>query len=352
MSPRNAVVLAFPGQLTTRTGGYVYDHAAFAALAERGWEVHELSLPEGLAFEDGAVAIATADALDGLPSGTTVVIDGLAFAGMAAIAAARRHRLDIVALVHHPLCLETGMTPMRASVLRKEEKAALAEARGVIATSEMTARALAAEFGVRPERLTVAMPGAERGPVGGGSGAGSLLCVGTLIPRKGHLVLLEALAGLKELDWLLVCAGAARDRSLTHRLEAFIEDQGLDDRVHLLGEIEPEALAAAYERADAFVSASWYEGYGMAVADALGRGLPVIATAGGAVADTVPPDAGILVRPGDVAGLRAALRRYLTDASLRGALRAGALRVREKLPRWSDTAAAIEQALLMGRPPA
>jgi glycosyltransferase involved in cell wall biosynthesis len=84
----------------------------------------------------------------------------------------------------------------------------------------------------------------------------------------------------------------------------------------------------------------------MALTEALARGLPVVAAAGGAVSDTVPAEAGLLVPVGDAPALAAALRRALVEPGLYGRLREGALQARVRLPRWEDTAAAIERALL------
>ena len=157
---------------------------------------------------------------------------------------------------------------------------------------------------------------------------------------------LEALATSLDLPWHLVLAGSTdRDPATAAAVRAAVNGLGLADRVTLAGELDPAGLDVAYAAADLLVSASFHEGYGMALAEGLARGLPVVATSGGAVADTVPPDAGLLVPPGDAAALGEALRRALTDAGLRARLRAGAVAARERLPRWEGTAAAIGAAL-------
>jgi len=89
------------------------------------------------------------------------------------------------------------------------------------------------------------------------------------------------------------------------------------------------------------VLASHHEGYGMVLAEALARGLPVVSTTAGAIPDTVPADAGLLVPPGDPKALAAALRQVITEPGVRGRLAVGARAARHNLPSWSDAAHAF-----------
>lgn len=350
MSRRHHVVLAYPGSLQTLTGGYVYDRRLAQALEGLGWQVDRLSLPEGFPWPDPAARSRSAARLGALPDGSTVLVDGLAFGALPELAAAERQRLDLVALVHHPLCLETGLTADQAASLAASERQALARARAVVVTSPQTAASLVELLGVPRERITVAVPGTDPAPLAQGSGGPRcrIVCVGTVTPRKGHRILVEALAGLREQDWELLCAGSTtRCPETAAQVRAAIEAAGLDHRVQLLGEIEPHELAELYDRCDLCVSASLYEGYGMALTEALARGLPVVAAAGGAVAGTVPAGAGLLVPPGDVAALRQALRRFLLEPDLATHLRQGARAARARLPVWPDTAAQVERVLAL-----
>ena len=100
----------------------------------------------------------------------------------------------------------------------------------------------------------------------------------------------------------------------------------------LVGELDASALEDFYDRSDLFVLATLRETYGMAVAEALAHGLPVVSTRTGAIPDLVGSDAGLLVPPGDVQALTDALSRVIGDADLRARLAAGARDVRPTLP--------------------
>ena len=341
------VVLAVPGDPEQRTGGYLYDRRAFDALAQRGWAVAALRLADSFPFPNGD-DLETADtALAAVPTGRLVVIDGLALGAMPEIAARQKERLRLVALVHHPLCLETGLAPGIAAELYRRERRALAAARRVICTSPATARTLIERFDVEAARLEVAVPGVEPALLAQRTvGRGHLVCVGSVIPRKGHLVLIEALMGIQDLAWDLVCVGSLeRDPAHAAVVRERVRRHGLEPRVAFLGEVDEATLGNALARVDLLVSASFYEGYGMALSEALARGLPIVAAAGGAVTEAVPEAAALFVPPGDDVALAAALRRALTDLAIRASLKAGALAARRQLTGWGATAAAIEQAL-------
>ena len=173
----------------------------------------------------------------------------------------------------------------------------------------------------------------------------------SLVPRKGHDMLLRALAEVPRTDWLLTCVGSHyRSPATVQRLCAQIEAEGLEDHVRLVGEVDAATLAEHYDSADVFVLPTRHEGYGMAVAEALAHGLPVVSTPTGAIADLVGRDAGMLVPPGDAEALTAALWRVLDDDGLRQRLREGARRVRNRLPTWADQSAMMADALERGRP--
>ncbi|MGH6916573.1 MAG: glycosyltransferase family 4 protein, partial [Geminicoccaceae bacterium] len=291
-----------PGPLDQRTGGYLYDKRIVLGLRARGTAVRVRELAGRFPLVDDAARDAAAAALDGMADGVPV-IDGLALPAFAGL----RDRLhkSWVALVHHPLALESGLAADQVETLARIEGRLLPSARRVIVTSPQTAADLAA-YQVPPARVGVVLPGTDPAPLARGSGGPglALLCVAALTPRKGHLVLLEALAELKDLDWHLTCVGSLeRDPQTAQAVGAAIARFGLDARVSLVGEQDEAGLSPLYDRADLFVLASYHEGYGMVLAEALARGLPIVSTNVGAIPGTVPASAGTLVEPGDPAAL-------------------------------------------------
>jgi len=348
-APPRASELDFilPGDPAAFTGGYEYARRIVAGLRALGWNVMVRGLDASFpAPTPSALAHARA-AFARIPDGATVLVDGLAFGAMPGIAAAEARRLRLVALVHHPLALETGLEDGRAAALRASEAAALAAACVVVTTSAATARALA-DYGVAPGRAVVVEPGTDPAPLARGARGRvlELLCVSTVVPRKGHAVLLEALAPLVDRPWRLTCVGSlARAPKTVAALRQQVAKLRLAGRVRFAGEVDRSALERYYDHADGFVLATFHEGYGMALAEALARGLPVVSTRAGAVPDTVPADAGLLVEPGDPVALRRALARFLDEPDLRASLAAGARGARERLPSWEASCARLAHAL-------
>jgi glycosyltransferase involved in cell wall biosynthesis len=119
----------------------------------------------------------------------------------------------------------------------------------------------------------------------------------------------------------------------------------LGRRVILAGEQPPRTVMRAYRAADVFVLPSLHEGYGMAFAEAMAHGLPIIAAAAGAIPETVSCDAGLLVQPGDAAALARALRRVIAEPALAMRLAAGSRAAGGRLPDWRRAAERWEQAL-------
>ncbi|MDB5572319.1 MAG: Group 1 family glycosyl transferase [Hyphomicrobiales bacterium] len=340
-------VFAIPGDLDTPTGGYVYDRRVLERLGAHGVEARVLPLPGSYPRPTPQDLEATRAALEGAAPGDVLLVDGLAWGAFPAAMAARV-AAPIVALCHHPLGLESGLSAADSQALLASERAALARAAHVVVTSAATRETLVERLGVARGTIAVAEPGVDRAPRarGGGGTVLNLLAVGSLVPRKGYDVLVEALAPLAALAWRLRIVGALdRAPDCVADLRARIARAGLNERIELMGAAGDEDLADLYGSTDLLVSASRYEGYGMVLAEAMTRALPIVATTGGAAADTLPDGAALKVPPDDAAALGAALRIALTEPGARARLSAGAARAAEALPTWDDAAAIVARVL-------
>jgi glycosyltransferase involved in cell wall biosynthesis len=336
-----ALGFAVPGSIDQPTGGYTYDRRVIAGLRGLGCEVDIIDLGEGFPYPDAGTRSGALARLRAAPPGRPIVIDGLALGVLPEAAKAVAATHPVVALVHHPLALEAGIAPATAAAFAASERAALVAARHVIVTSPSTQRVLIADYGVAEATVTVALPGNDRIAMAARPRRDSvaLLAVGSVVPRKGYDVLIDALAAVADLDWRLVIAGdRTRDRATADALEARIAARGLGARVRLRGAVGEDELDALHRDADLFVLASRHEGYGMAFTAAISHGLPVVGTRAGAIPETVPAGAGILVPPDDPAALAAALRMMVADAGVRETHAEAARAAAARLPDWDMTA--------------
>lgn len=330
-----SLTFAVPGPLDQATGGYRFDRQVVDGLRATGRRVQVAELPGRFPQPDAVSREAAARLLAALPDGAALVIDGLALPAFDGPLAAHAPRLRTVGFVHHPLADETGLAPDAAAHFADLEARLWPLLRGVICPSEATARALQ-RGGVPPACIAVVAPGTAQPtlpPPARPAGPPRLLAVGTVTPRKGHRLLVQALAPLASLRWTLHCIGSLqRDGAAATDLRQAIDAAGLQARVHLHGERSEAEVAAAYAEADVFVLPSYHEGYGMVFAEALAHGLPIVTTTGGALADTVPADASLRVPPGDASALQHALQQVLTQPALRERLASAARRAAMTLP--------------------
>jgi glycosyltransferase involved in cell wall biosynthesis len=343
-----AAAFVVPGDLATPTGGYAYDRRIITELRALAWQMRVLDIGEGFPRPNAAARKAAHRSIAALAGEHPIVIDGLAFGVLAAEAQALAPGRRLIALVHHPLALESGLSAAESAALRASERAALACAGHVVTTSPSTARLLVADYAVAPQRLSIVRPGTDRvalAPRSPGSLV-ELLAVGSVVPRKGYDILVAALAEIRDLAWRLTIAGdRERSHATARLLDAEIARLDLAGRVRFAGAISPPQLLALYAAADLFVLPSRFEGYGMAYAEAIVHGLPVVGTRAGAIPDTVPAGAGVLVAPDDAQALATVLRRLIESPPERERLAAGARAAAAAFPSWQDSARLFARVL-------
>jgi glycosyltransferase involved in cell wall biosynthesis len=334
---------------TRPSGGNTYDRRVCQGLAALGWSVHEHPVPGAWPRPDAAAHAALARAVQGIPDGAVVLLDGL-IASAAPRTLAREHRLRQVVLVHMPL----GHRPPddEAVAVRAREREVLAAADAVVTTSAWTRRRLEELYGLAADRVHVAEPGVDAAGLAPGTPAGAaLLCVAAVTPDKGHDVLLDGLATATDLCWQCACVGSLdRDPAFADGVRRRVRDNGLRDRVSFPGPRTGSELDREYAAADLLVLASHAETYAMVVTEALARGLPVLAADVGGVTEALGHGEGgirpgLLVAPGDPAALGAALRRWLGDAELRERLRRAARERRATLRGWPATSSVLADVL-------
>jgi len=339
------LVLLVPAPFDAVSGGYAYDRRMVEGLRAAGHAVRVVELAGQHPLADEGARDAAVAAWSGLAGDEVPIIDGLALPAFTDVTLDGR---VCVGLIHHPTALETGFTLEERDRLRAAECRLMPMLARVIVTSDATAERLSADFGVRHERISVVVPGTEEAPrhQGNAEGPCEVLSIGTLVPRKGHDVLMRALARLPDLEWHLTIAGSPeRDPVHTHGLRALAGELGIASRVTFAGEVVDEALEALWRRADIFALATHWEGYGMAIAEALKRGIPVAVTAGGAAGALVPTEAGVVCPPGDIEQLSKALRRVIFGRELRQYLAENAWRAGQALPSWEEQARKFAAAL-------
>lgn len=336
-----------PGDITTRTGGYIYDARVADGLRSLGWTIDVRTLDGSFPRPSPAALAHAMGVLAGITAGARVIVDSLALGAMPDVIAAHASRLRIAALMHLPLAADVSADPDTRADVAAAEGRALSAVSLVIVTGTAT-EALLSRYRLPAGRVVVVEPGTDPAPLARGSGAGpvALLCVAAVHRGKGHEALLQALSEVANRGWRLVCAGdLTRDPDMVGRVMTMRTRLGLQDRVSFLGDLSASDLNEHYDRAALIVSPSRQETYGMAVADALARGIPVVATATGAIPKLVGSEAGLVVPVDDTASLAGALSRAIGDAELRRLLAAGARRVRARLPTWDDAAARMAAAL-------
>ncbi|MBV1855932.1 glycosyltransferase family 4 protein [Catellatospora tritici] len=330
------------------SGGNHYDRRVCDGLTASGWTVREHAVTGTWPHPGRDAAAELAATLAALPADALVLADGLVALGAPEAVAARR----AIVLAHMVFGdADPGVAPAERTTLRA--------AAAVVTTSSWCRTRLIDRYGLRPDLVHFASPGVDAAQlVPGGIGGDRLLCLAAVAPHKGHDVLVTALSELAGLDWHCCCVGPTdRDPGFVRRLRHAAAP--LADRFVLLGPRTGPALDEIWARTDLLVLATRGESYGMVVAEALARGIPVLATEVQGLPEALghAPDGslpGLLVPPEDPVAFAAALRRWLTEPDLRTALRRAALARRSTLTGWDRTTAEIGgvlASLVADRPP-
>ncbi len=340
------LAFAVPGDITTVTGGYIYDRRLLNGLRALEHDVQHIELPASFPNPSPKDSVRTLQQLSQVDSDTLLIIDGLAY-GAIPTADLVQINAPLVALIHHPLAKESGLAETVRDHLYETERDNLALARHVLVPSPHTAAILVSDYDVPRDKLTIIRPGTDR-PTGTTAKVQPplILSVGIQAPRKGHDVLLKALAQITDVPWQAVIVGSEHEKDHAKFLTELTVELGLGDRVQFAGQVSSARLSELYQQASIFALATRYEGYGIVFDEAQVHGLPIVSCATGAVPDTVPPETGILVPPDAPKAFAAALRSLVLDKEKRENLTKAARLASLSFPSWNDTAQHASKAVM------
>ncbi|WP_166259557.1 glycosyltransferase [Marinobacter salicampi] len=334
-----AWTLLVPGDPGQRTGGYAYVREVASSLRSLGQAIELKGLPGRFPEGDEEAVQAMEQALAALPDGAIVVLDGLAMGGLPAPLENHSSRLSMIALVHHALADESGLDAASREHYFRTERRALGCVQGVITTSAHTAEGLG-RFGVTAPVCVVEPGVAYAGteppePAPAKPEVVRILCVATLSARKAQHQLVAALGQLRGQSWHCTLAGSTtRQADYAEALRSQIEKLGLSHQFTLTGELGEADMQQVWQQADLFVLPSLHEGYGMVIDEALAHGLPIIASDGGALAQTARRPGILQYQAGDIAQLQSALEKVLASPHTLSQLQQQALESRATLRSW------------------
>jgi glycosyltransferase involved in cell wall biosynthesis len=326
------------------SGGNIYDRRLSRGLVSLGWKVIERAVPGSWPDADDESKAVLAAEISAAADGSVVLLDGLIASASPEVLVPAAARLRLVVLVHMLLGVDHRSSAREAAVL--------GSAAAIVVTSHWTRDRLLQQYSPAPKKVVVAEPGVDPAAVASGTATGgNLLCVAVVAPHKGQDIVVSALSRLADLEWSCTFVGALdRDPEFVDRIQEAARTCGIAERLRFMGPLTGPDLETAYADADVLLLASQAETYGMVVAEALARGIPVLGSGVGGVPTTLGRDAdgrppGVLVPAGDAAALAAALRCWLTDPDRRRSLRAAGRERRTQLTGWSVTSSRVAGVL-------
>jgi glycosyltransferase involved in cell wall biosynthesis len=346
------VGLIIYGELETRTGGFLYDRMLVKHLQEMGDHVELLSLPWrgylGKLSQNYSSTLIQRIADLNLD---VLLEDELNHPSLFLLNQRIRKVYDgpILAIVHHLLSSEFGQGKKFLPLLGAIEKRYLQSVDGFVFNSHSTKKTVEAVIGNQKPGL-VASPSAShiqvppnRSPREWKKPPMRLLYVGSLIPRKGLHTLIKAVHQLRQKDWELTVIGNMQsDQKYAQQIRAMIQRFDLTQNITLRGSLNDQALIKAYKEHDLFVMPSYYEGFGIAYLEAMGFGLPVIATTGGGSGEIVRHDQnGLLLEPDHPGILAHAIQMLIENPQHMKRMSLGAIQTFNHHPSWLQSAAKI-----------
>ena len=342
------------GDLSTMSGGFLYDRKLVEHLRASGDEVEVISLPwHGY---PRLLAHNFSRSLRKKIAGMELDLllqDELNHPSLFRLNGALGD-LPIVSIVHH-LRSKEAHSRWAMPVYRWAETRYLSSVDGFVFNSRTTKSDVGEAIG-RLKTNVVAYPGGDRlnpaitplNVIERASAAGPLrlLFLGNLIKRKGLHTLVSALA-ISGPGWRLDVVGLDADPSYASKVRALVSEKGLSNRITFRGALDDEVLAEVFRECHVLAVPSTYEGFGIVYMEGMGFGLPALATTSGAAIETIQHGHnGFLIAPGDIAGLSQHVTRLIQDRALLAEMGQAALNTYAAHPTWQQSTETIRRFLL------
>lgn len=352
------VGLVLCGNPDTVSGGFLYDRMVRDFLVASGDTVDIISLPK-MAYFRSLATNCSSFLINRLEQSSPDILlqDELAHPYLFLMnkKITKKFGLPKVAIIHHLRSCE-HRRPWKNQIFRAIEKKYLDSLDGFIFNSNETRR-IVTSLMEKQKPSVVALPGGDRftqtitreditakamkpGPL-------EIIFLGNVIPRKGLHVLVDALGLLSRSSWHLTVAGDLKVSPLyAEGVMKHVNRAGLQEKIDFVGSPDDADLCDLFCRSHLLVVPSFYEGFGIVYLEAMGFGVPVIASrAGGAQEIVTHGKDGYLLTPGDVQNLSHYIDRIIHNRDL---LCTMALAARERFllhPSWSDTGLTVHAFL-------
>lgn len=337
-----------PGDIDIFTSCYIYDRRIIEGLKSKGHIVKLHRLPDDFPFPSKGSLQLCNQIIKTIPKSEPIVIDGLAFGAIPSILKVVYGMNPIIGLIHLPLSVDPNYSAYQRTIITGPEKEAFGYASKFIVTSEYTAE-IFANLGIEEKNVNLVIPGLDNFSKKKDypETPKKLLSIANLCRNKDHNILVSALSALSNKDWILHCYGNLDfDRNYLSEFQALIRRNKLQDKILIHGIISGKELNDVYLDADLFIHPSDFEVYGMALAEALAHGIPVVASTGGGICRTIPAKMAQFFKPGDVYGLQSILEELFENPDLYKRLYTKASTYNEQAQTWEKSCDLFEKALI------
>jgi glycosyltransferase involved in cell wall biosynthesis len=340
--------LLYSGDYNALTGGFIYNKRIVEGLKLKGHEIKLHPLPGDFPYPSVDHRNYCMYITQLIPIGEPIIIDSIVFGIIPEILKELSIKNPIIGLIHLLYTVNPNYSIHERESLAISEKESCNYTSAMVATSFFTQQLLL-KLRVNRNIISVILPGVDNYPrkTNYAVTPTKLLCVSNYTTGKGYLTLIKALTLLKDKDWEINCYGNQEfDPEYVRQIKSKIDENGLENRIHIHSAIKDKELSDAYLNADLLVHPSNFETYGMVLTEALAHGLPVVASTGGGIKETVPEKMGFFFTPGDANSLKSVLTDLMDNPKIYKPLCREASHYYKQQNNWENSISSFEQLII------